>query len=248
MKIPQKCPVLKPSRAAKRLVAAAILAFVISACSRDNTTQNVDSTVTSAAVSSKASPAGAPIPAAITDVGTYGEDLFDQAKLGDWVKARAYLDSLHAAANKLSSDSSIQSQRGALDNAIASLDTAVPARKSALALDAANRVTYVAARMTIPYKAATPTEIMLLDYYGRELDLWSARKNLPKLKETATALESTWNTVRPAVVSNGGTAAAAQTDDLVAVLKAAKSPADYARVATPFLDQVDVLEVVFVKP
>ena len=74
----------------------------------------------------------APIPAAINDVGTYGEDLYDQAKLRDWAKAKAYLDSLHAATMKLPSDERIQSQRRALESAI-SFDPAQASPHYALA-------------------------------------------------------------------------------------------------------------------
>jgi hypothetical protein len=247
MKSPERFPVLKTPRAKTGLLAAAFLALAVVACSGGNTAQSLDSTASSTVAIASSNPASAPIPAAITAVGTYGEDLYDQAKLDDWVKATAYLDSLHTAASKLPSETASQSRRPALDSAIAALDAAVPARNGAAALGAANRVTYVAAQMSRAYPTVTPTEVVLLDYYGRELDIWSARKNLPKLRETFAALESTWNAVRPAVVSNGGAGAAAQTDALVARIKAAKSPADYARIATPFLDQVDKLEMVFVK-
>jgi hypothetical protein len=231
------------------VVAGALFALLLSACSRDTTSQSVDSTAASStALATDSSPASAPIPAAINDVGTYGEDLYDQAKAGNWAAAQAYLDSLHAAATKLPSGDQIQSQRSQLDSAITALDQAVGARNRMAAQEAANRVTYLAAQMTTPYHGATPTEVVLLDYYGRELEIWAAQGNLAKLKETAATLESTWNAVRPAVESNGGAVAARQTDALVSQIKAAKSPAGYARVATPFLNQVDELEKVFVKP
>jgi hypothetical protein len=248
MKYHQRFAVLKTSRTKSALVAAASFAFTVSACSRDKTAQSTDSTASSTAVTASSSPVSAPIPAGITDVGTYGEDLYDQAKAGDWAKAKAYLDSLRAASANLPAGDQIQPERDSLGIAITALDKAIAARNRTAALEAANRATYLSAQMTDPYDGATPMEVVLLDYYGRELEIWSAQRNLPKLRETAAALESTWNAVRPAVVRNGGTVAAAQTDSLVASIKAAKTPADYARVATPFLNQVDVLEVVFVKP
>jgi hypothetical protein len=223
------------------------LALGLLACSRGKTNAVVDSTAASSTISTGAAAATAPIPAAINDVGTYGEDLYDQAKTGNWVVTKAYLDSLHAAATNLPSTDQIKSQRSQLDSAIAALDKAVAAHNSAAALEAANRVTFLSAQMTTPYHGATPTEVLLLDYYGRELDIWSARKNTAKLKETAAALTSTWNALRPTVEKNGGAVAARQTDALVAQINAAKSPAQYARVATPFLNEVDELEKVFTK-
>jgi hypothetical protein len=232
--------------AATGLVAAAMIAF-LSACSGANTSQNVDSTSASSTTVAAGSPAGAPIPAAINAVGTYGEDLYDQAKAGNWGTVEAYRDSLHTAAANLPSGDQVQSQRTQLDSSITELDKAVAARNREAAQQAANRVTYLAAQMGAPYHAATPTEVVLLDYYGRELEIWAAQRNLPKLKETAAALESTWNAVRPAVEGNGGAVAARQTDALVSQIKAAATPASYARIATQFLNQVDSLEQVFVK-
>ena len=236
---------LKRLRTTGGLVAAALFALLASACSRDTSNQPADST---AASSTTAGTTNVPIPAAINDVGTYGEDLYDQAKVEGWTRAKAYLDSLHIAATNLPDDQPVQRQRSALDSAIIALDEAVAARNRAAALEAANRVTYIAAQMATPYRAATPIAVALLDYYGRELEIWASQKNLPKLKETAAALERTWTALRPTVEQSGGATAARDTDRLVARIKAAKSPAGYASIATPFLDQVDELEKVFVKP
>jgi hypothetical protein len=188
-----------------------------------------------------------PIPQSINDVGTYGEDLYDDAKAGNWTKAKTLLDSLHNASKSLPGDDRIQSQRSQLDSAIAELDKAVASHNRGAGQEASNRVTFVSAQMTTPFHGATPTEVLLLDYYGRELEIWSGRKNTAKLKETATALTSTWNALRPTVERQGGGVAARQTDALVARINSAKTPAQYARTATPFLDEVDELEKVFTK-
>jgi hypothetical protein len=237
----------KPLGMASSLVAAGLFTIILSACSRDRTNAAADSVAASSTAPTNAVAASAPIPAAINDVGTYGEDLYDQAKAGNWVAAKAYLDSLHAAATNLPRTDQIQSERSQLDGAIAALDQAVAARNRTGALEAANRVTFLSAQMTTPYHGATPTEVLLLDYYGRELDIWSAQRNTSKLKETAAALTSTWNALRPTVEKNGGGVAAGHTDALVARINAAKSASEYARVATPFLDEVDELEKVFTK-
>jgi hypothetical protein len=247
MKTHERSPVLKDSRVASSMVVAGLFAIGVFACSRDKTNAVVDSTAASSTTPTGAAAATAPIPAGVNDVGTYGEDLYDQAKAGNWVAAKAYLDSLHAAATNLPRTDQIQSQRSQLDSAIVALDQAVATRNGAAALEAANRVTFLSAQMTTPYHGATPTEVLLLDYYGRELEIWSARNDSAKLKETAAALTSTWNALRPTVEKNGGGVAAGHTDALVARINAAKSAAQYARVATPFLDEVDELEKVFTK-
>lgn len=95
---------------------------------------------------------------------------------------------------------------------------------------------------------AEPSAVPLLDYYGRELEIWSARGNKAKLSSTVGELKRTWEGLRPKAVANGGGAVAAKTDSLVTLIVAAKTPAEHARLAKPFLDVVDELEKVFVKP
>src|SRR6267142_3402260 len=170
MRTPERCPVPKASRAASSLGAAALFAISLFACSRDKTSAVIDSTAASSTAPTGAAAATAPIPAAVNDIGTYGEDLYDQAKTSNWVAAKAYLDSLHAATTNLPRTDQIQSQRSQLDSTITALDQAVASRNSAAALEAANRITFLSAQMTTPYHGATPTEVLLLDYYGRELD------------------------------------------------------------------------------
>lgn len=238
-----------------RVLAGMLFVAPAIACSGDKTKGGSDSTVASSTTQPPSGVTGsstgtsvstaAPIPKAINDVGTYGEDLYDQVKVGDWTKAKALLDSLHTAAQQLPAGDRIQSQRTDLDSTVATLDKVVASHNRVAGLEAANRVTFLSAQMTTPYHGPTPTEVLLLDYYGRELEIWSAQKNLAKLKETAAALSSTWKALRPTVVKHGGGAAAGHTDALVARINAAKSPAEYARVATPFLDEVDELEKVF---
>jgi hypothetical protein len=182
------------------------------------------------------------VPKAVVDVGTYGEDLYDEAKAGNWAKAKTLMDSLDASARALNAQ-----QRTALSGTVATLRGAIVAQRRDAALDAANRVTYLAAQISEPYKPATPVAVVMLDYYGRELEIWSGRGSMAKLLSTSSDLRGTWNAVKPTVVRAGGAAAAAKTDGLVAKLFVAKSPGDYAKLATPFLDVVDELEKPFEK-
>ncbi len=57
-------------------------------------------------------------------------------------------------------------------------------------------------------------------------------------------MEKTWNSLRPSVAAHDATEAK-KFDALVEQVKSAKTPADYARVATPVLDEVDKLEGLF---
>jgi hypothetical protein len=182
------------------------------------------------------------VPPAIADVGTHAEDLYDEAKAANWTKARVIMDSLDRSASKLK-----PSERSELAGALDTVRRAVTAHDRTAAVEGANSVTFIAAHLTEAYNPKMPADVVRLDYYGRELEIWAARNDLGRLASTRTALQRTWKSVKPNVIGHGGAAAAARTDSLVARLAAAKTAKEYAAVATPFLDVVDELEKPFEK-
>lgn len=180
------------------------------------------------------------IPTAIADVGNHGEDLYDQIKASNWTRARIIMDSLDTSAKALSAGEHAQ-LAGVLDT----LRRAITNHQRQTAIVAANRVTFLDAKLTEAYHPKMPADVVRLDYYGRELEIWAAQKNMAKLASTSTDLQQTWARVKPLELSHGGAAAAARTDSLVARIAAARTPAEYSKVATPFLDVVDLLEKPF---
>ncbi len=182
------------------------------------------------------------VPAAVADVGAQGEGLYDQAKASNWTKAGQIMDSLNRSAALLKPD-----ERAQLTGTLDSLTRAVAAHQRAAALVGANHVTFIGAKLTEAYRPKMPADIVRLDYYGRELEIWAAQKNMAKLSATAADLKRTWDVVKADEISHGGAAPAAKMDSLVARLDAAKSVADYAKLATPILDLVDELEKPFEK-
>jgi hypothetical protein len=229
------------------------LACFASACSKDSATR-LDSAQASAVATSASATTLADsgskstvVPAAVVDVGEHGEGVYDEVKAKHWAKAKALVDSLDASAKALPADSRISGERAELVSALDTLRAAVAAKQALPALEAANRVTYAGAKMSAPFNPAIPVDVVLLDYYGRELEIGAARNDPARLKSTAGEIRRTWDAVKPQVISHGGTAAAKTTDSLVAKIEAAKSPAEYGKLAKPFLDVVDELEKPFTK-
>ena len=187
------------------------------------------------------------VPAAVDEVGTHGEDLYDAVTAGQWRAARAITDSLARSASRIAPDSRLAAYRAQLSTLVDTLNRAVSAHDRATAAEAANRVTYLSARMTEPFRPATPTGVLLLDYYGREVDIWAARRDTTRLRATANDLERTWHALRPDIVAHGGAHQAARTDSLVNRIQRATTLAAYTRAAAPFLDEVDELEKVYTR-
>jgi hypothetical protein len=195
------------------------------------------------------SPASATLPSELAAVAELGEHLYDAVKVGKWVEARGLVDSLDRTAKSLPIGVNARSADALeLPRVLDSLRQAVTAPQRAAALELSNRVTYLAAKVSAGYHPQIPSDIALLDYSGRELEVWSAQRNASMLIRTAAELRRTWNVARPDVVRHGGTAEAEKMDSLVTRVASAKTAADYGRMATPILDYVDVLESLYTKP
>ena len=100
------------------------------------------------------------------------------------------------------------------------------------------------ANVTTAYKLSVPVEVTRLDYYGRELEVWAQAQDAYKLQVTAREMRPEWDALRPSIEAKSATEANTF-DALIARVESAKTPADYTRVATPVLDEVDNLEKLF---
>lgn len=184
-------------------------------------------------------------PKTLADAGEYGENVYDMAKANNWAKATAKLNLLKESAAKMKSEVQGGGELDQLASTVAALDQAVTSKNQQAAMREANQVTFIVANLNAPYKLTVPIEVTKLDYYGRELEIWSAEKDIKKLQATAVEMRRTWDAVRPAIESHKGAAEAKKFGELVAKVEQAKAPDEYARLATPILDEVDKLEKVF---
>lgn len=183
------------------------------------------------------------VPKPLANAGEYGENVYDAARMGDWQTADQKVSALKDSASALSAGSA--QQRTALDSQITSLEKAVAQRDTRAAQLESNQVTLTVAEMSVGYQNPVPVDVTKLDYLGRELQIWSASGNQQQLDRTAAEIQSTWQSVRPQVVANGGAAEAHKFDGIVAQLDQAQSPQQHAALAQPVLAQVDYLEKVF---
>lgn len=184
-------------------------------------------------------------PASIDLLGRLGEDAYDYASASQWPKLDAALDSMRIAADELRRTEPAHGD--SLTAVIQALAAGRSSKRRDVAMRAANETTRIAAQLSASYQPRVPADVALLDYEGRELEIWGRPGNLPRLEATRRRTHDIWATLRPSVVSRGGTREAARFDTLVARLAAARTATDYAALATPILDEVDALEQVFTR-
>ena len=217
----------------------------LSACSSGSqSTANTNKAMTSPTASSAVTTQES-VPTSLANAGEYGENVYDYAKANDWKNANTKVAALKDAVKKVRTDVKNQSAAvDSLDAKAAALDRAVTAKDRQAAMREANQVTIEVADMTAAYKLTVPVEVTKLDYYGRELEVWAQAQDANKLQSTAREMRRTWNSLRPSVEAHKA-AEAKKFDALVAQVESAKTSADYARVATPVLNEVDNLEKLF---
>jgi hypothetical protein len=185
------------------------------------------------------------VPTSLSNAGEYGENVYDYAKANDWKNADVKLLGLRDAVKNVRIEVKKQSAAvDRLDANVAVLDRAVAAKDRQLTTREANQVTVNVADMTTAYKLSVPVEVTKLDYYGRELEVWSQAQDANKLQATAHDMRRTWDSLRAAIETHSA-AEAKKFDALVAQVESAKTFADYMRVATPVLNGVDNLEKFF---
>ncbi|HEY0321487.1 MAG TPA: hypothetical protein VGC66_11055 [Pyrinomonadaceae bacterium] len=216
-----------------------------SAANSNKAAAKASDTPTPPASASPVNTMGESVPTSLADAGEYGENVYDYAKANDWKNAEARLGTLNETLKKVRAD--VKSQGAAvdrLDGNVAALGRAVSTKDRQATMREANQVTLDVANMTTAYKLRVPVEVTMLDYYGRELEVWAQAKDANKLQATAREMRRTWDALRPSVQSRNA-AEAKKFEALVARVEAAQTPVDYERVAKPVLDEVDNLEKVF---
>jgi hypothetical protein len=76
------------------------------------------------------------------------------------------------------------------------------------------------------------------------LEVWAQAQDANKLQATAREMRQTWDGLRPSIETRSATEAK-KFDGLIVRVESARTPAEYARIATPVLDEVDNLEKLF---
>ncbi|MBD2385553.1 hypothetical protein [Cylindrospermum sp. FACHB-282] len=186
------------------------------------------------------------LPCSLKKVGEYGKTIYNMAKVGKWREVTADLLSLKEVAKGLSSEiKGNKVQLARLNSSITKLDQAIASQNRQVAMDDANRITLVAAKMSIGFQMHVPVEVMLLSYYGWELEIWAQMGNPAWLHKTAKNLRHSSDVLRPTVLASGGTALGQRFEVLVADVEKASLPSQYSRLAALILDEVDNLERIF---
>jgi hypothetical protein len=227
-------------------VATAIVGtIVLGGCTRRQPAPPIVNRAASTPVAGASSIAADKPPAALTQVGQSAEDLFDAARASKWKDAGVSVHVLKESTAALSGTAFKPDLLAQLRSRVADLEHSVEARQRVRSMDFANGITLIAADLSAPYQADIPYRIVLLDYYGRQLELGVAASRPSTLHRASVDLRQTWNAVEPSILRRGDVDDARRFTDIVVQLQQARRPSDFAAPARAELAAVDRLKAIY---
>jgi hypothetical protein len=112
-------------------------------------------------------------------------------------------------------------------------------------MDVANSITRLAADLSAQFQTEVPIGVVMLDYYGRQLELGIATGRQSTLTQATADLRQQWDRIEPDILRRGHADEARRFTDIVVQLEGARQPADFVAPTRAELDAVDRLETIF---
>jgi len=134
-----------------------------------------------------------------------------------------------------------------LRNKIEELEQAISAKNKKYTMRFANNITFLEVAMIGDLKPRVPTNVMLLDYCGRELEILSEEKDIDKLFNLVIRMHLIWQNLIPQLIDKNGTKEIKNFSEIMMRLERAKTPDEYNHLAIQVADEVDNLEKLFKK-
>jgi hypothetical protein len=184
-------------------------------------------------------------PPALLDIAEEAKQVFDAARLSNWTAAAVALRAMNESAADLPATFSKPDLAAGLQSRVRELGDAIATRQRVQTMDFANGITLLVANLSEEYQTPLPYALVLLDFYGRELELGIAGTDQARLIRTSADLKQTWNRFERNVLQRGAVDEARQFTDIVAQLDGAQAPADFVAPARAELDAVDRLKKIF---
>ena len=175
------------------------------------------------------------------------EDIYDLAKVNKWHKIMKKLDELNKYEKTIklikNEENDFFSQR--LRTKIENLEKAISTKNRRDTMRYANSITLLEAAMIGDLRPRIPTNVMLLDYCGREMEILSEEKDIEKLSNLVIRIHLIWQNLIPQLVDKGAIKEIKKFSEIMARVERAKTPEEYNKLAKLMLDEVDNLEKVF---
>jgi hypothetical protein len=184
-------------------------------------------------------------PLMLLAVGGRAADLFDAARLSNWREADLALQAMKEFSAALPDTFSNRDVLSRLHSRLKDVGEAVSSRQRLQTMDFANGITRLVTDLAEEYKPEGPYALVLLGFYGRELELGIESGNQARLKRAIADLRQTWSRFERVVLERGAVDEARRFTDVVVQLEGARAPGDFVGPTRAELDAVSRLENLF---
>jgi len=135
-----------------------------------------------------------------------------------------------------------------LIEATSELEQAVAAQHRLDSMIFANRIMIIGAKMAAPFNPRIPANVAVIGYCARKLEILSETPLIEnKMSEIVYKIHLSWQPLIPQVIEHGGSKEIKKFAEIMKRLEGARSPEEYARQASSILEEVTVLEQIFLK-
>jgi hypothetical protein len=178
------------------------------------------------------------------------EEIFSLALAGKMDRIGKKLETLkkNAAAFDYIQDETSSILLPRLGRTIIELEGAIAAKNRLDTMRYSNRVTLIAATVAVPFKPSLPTEVSLLDYNGRELEIWSEIRKTDKLSGIVIRMHLAWQTLMPKLIEQSCIKELRRFSDIMGHLELARAPEEYGRLSKQLLVETAAMKLLFIKP
>lgn len=177
------------------------------------------------------------------------KDIYEHAKSNKWKHVANKLNAIrkteqsYAFATNENNSALLQK----LLEATADLEQTVTQQRRLDTMIYANRITMIGAKMAAPLNPRIPTNVAIIAYSARKLDILSETHHVDKMSEVVYKIHLAWQSLIPQVIEHGGSKEIKKFAEIMKRLETAKTPEEYGRLASSVLDEVNILEQLFPK-
>lgn len=173
------------------------------------------------------------------------QQIYKLVKSHDWNKAKTEINLVKTLEIEEMKFGVINLPLKKLNYKIYLLNKAITNKDTSMAMRNSNQIIFIVAEMKRKFPGKIPGEIYLLNYYERELEIWTPTNNKPWLHKTSQNIHHTWLSIRSLVLARGGAMEADNFDKLLISLDHATLCSDYNRIIPLLQKEQDSLERLF---
>jgi len=194
---------------------------------------------------SQVPPAADQPPASLSQLRDAALAMYASALSDDWTAAPDKLRSIDSAVRDLPATVGKGDLHQQLRGRIRALQDAVRGKQSGPAARNANWIARLADEMASAYETTVPTDVRLLAFFGRQIEVDARDRRTASAKTNLADLRTVWRRVEPLALQRQGTDAARTFSDTLARLDGAATPGDLTDAAHAEVAAADQILALF---